>query len=170
MDYLNKDCLLYLINIIKQHDEDKNLTLMHWSWTNNTYHNLIKPLIEIDEILVEISGYSCNCNDDQYGNYYSWGNQSTHPYWINYFRHRTTYHPYKIVKINNLMYKYHSAYLVGNRQVCYNFDIVRKIILNKIADKKGSLEDLLRIYEQFRSLEKELENIGSPYIIRNSVY
>lgn len=68
------------------------------------------------------------------------------------------------------MYKYRSVYLVGNRQVCYNFDIVRKIILNKIANKKGSLEDLLRIYEQFRSLKKELKNIGSPYIIQNSVY
>lgn len=90
MEILNDDTLLYLINVIKL-DEDKNLTLMYLSHTNKYYHDLVKPLIEIDEVLLfdENNYYTLDIIFNRYN-----------PYFIKLYRNE-----YFVCRIDPVFYK-----------------------------------------------------------------
>lgn len=140
METLPPDCLLHIINFIKQ-DEDKNLTLMYWSWANNNYHNLIKPLIEIDEVVLIGFGIGSFSNiDDILLNRY-------HPFYTKKYRSTGC-----VVKIDPMFYRNKSIVIEENNYGMYG-ECVDEYLIH---DVKQYYENILeKIDKQKDNIDKE---------------
>jgi hypothetical protein len=143
------DILLHIVNKIKL-DEDKNLTLMHLSWTNKHYHNFVKPLIEIDEVvLLPYEGdISILGQINSYGHY--------NPYFVKISR------PNNIVrKVDPIFYKKKCVIIKYYSELCYedieyDFEKYYSSILEKIGTHDPQL--LIKEYEYGKKLKKSIQS------------
>jgi len=162
MDILDNDTLLYLINIIKL-DEDKNLTLMYWSWTNKYYHKFIKPLIEIDEVVIYYRTPYQVITKNFYGTSYPDIANNYHPYlrynpyWTHFFKNNNI-PSYKVIKLNSLLYKYKSV-IIGwseisvSEKITYDYKKVYGDILNKIRQNINNEQLVTNLLDDYDSIK-----------------